>query len=848
MNKEERKQLCIAILEDNVKSIVLDDNIKKLRNGCFSYRSFNSITIPNSVKSFGNRCFIRCDELDSITIPNSVMSFGNKCFYGCSNLSSVTFEEPCQITELPHQCFYECHSLSSIKIPSSVMTLGHYCLEDCSSLQSITIPNTVTVLNDGCINSCSSLTNVIFEEPCQITELPYIWIGGCTSLTSITIPNSVKTLGYQCFKDCSLTSITIPNNVENLQYGCFNPCLNLSEVIFEEECQINKLPDNCFKGCSVLTEMTIPSSIKSFGRNCFDECSSLQSITMHDSFNTFGSSCFRYCTSLESITIPSSIKSISNGCFYHSGLKSILIPNTVTSLEVTCFMFCEQLNDVVFEEPCQIKTLPSYCFSYCSSLESITIPSSITSIDARSFQNCSNLQTIYVDKPTDSITGAPWGATNATVIWNDTVLERTLTINPTPNDAIVSLTAEGFEQNGNSIMVTKGTEVDWEVSAPLITYYAWDAGGFDGGIEIEPGVPDWGDDDFEMLSTSDLNHDVAYTLTPLPTTTDPMYFLNTLTGEYEIDTKYVPSETSDSELLYTQRGHYYHRNAEKDVQIPDAYFTQFGSIVVDEDTILDIVLQKALLEQNINVNASSILWSGSVTTQVYVDGGMEAVVYQEDKGQGDYSHTVNVQLLNNRQYEISNIQFTNTDNYQPSYTLPIALNGEDVDLGIWWGNCCVPSDSIIKLVNGETKLAKDVMIGDIVFGYDFDKQEIVSTEVSKVSYPNRDHIIEVTLSDETIMRITKDHAIYTNDGWASYCPNEVKEVENTVQLTIGQSLLNDNNDMVEIVDIKYVEYKDGLDCVNLTTSTENYFANGYLVHNAGCRGDDEVLNIYITSK
>ena len=41
----------------------------------------------------------------------------------------------------------------------------------------------------------------------------------------------------------------------------------------------------------------------------------------------------------------------------------------------------------------------------------------------------------------------------------------TLTINPTPPDATVTLTAQGFSQNGNSITVLKGTEVSYYVAA-----------------------------------------------------------------------------------------------------------------------------------------------------------------------------------------------------------------------------------------------------------------------------------------------------------------------------------------------------------------------------------------------
>ena len=39
----------------------------------------------------------------------------------------------------------------------------------------------------------------------------------------------------------------------------------------------------------------------------------------------------------------------------------------------------------------------------------------------------------------------------------------TLTINPTPSDAVVTLTADGYTQVGNSIFVEKGTNVQVKV-------------------------------------------------------------------------------------------------------------------------------------------------------------------------------------------------------------------------------------------------------------------------------------------------------------------------------------------------------------------------------------------------
>ena len=60
----------------------------------------------------------------------------------------------------------------------------------------------------------------------------------------------------------------------------------------------------------------------------------------------------------------------------------------------------------------------SEAFDGCGSLASVEIPSSVTKIGANAFDSCPNLTTITIHKSEDSITDAPWGATEATVIWD----------------------------------------------------------------------------------------------------------------------------------------------------------------------------------------------------------------------------------------------------------------------------------------------------------------------------------------------------------------------------------------------------------------------------------------------
>ena len=101
----------------------------------------------------------------------------------------------------------------------------------------------------------------------------------------------VTSLGASCFKDCSgLTSITIPSSVTSLGEGCFSYCSGLTSITIPSS--VTSLGGYCFLGCRGLTSITIPSSVTSLGGYCFDGCSGLTSITIPSSVTSLGDHCF----------------------------------------------------------------------------------------------------------------------------------------------------------------------------------------------------------------------------------------------------------------------------------------------------------------------------------------------------------------------------------------------------------------------------------------------------------------------------------------------------------------------------------------------------------------------------
>lgn len=188
----------------------------------------------------------------------------------------------------------------------------------------------------------------------------------------------------------------------------------ITEVTAEDMAGVTKIGDYTFFQCYDLEKITLPNSITSIGKYAFSY-SALKNITIPDGVTSIGDYAFQYCD-FTSVIIPNNVESIGQGAFYGcNAIKNLTIGNKVTSINTEAFKECDNLIDVII--PNSVQTLSLYVFRSCDSLTSVRIGNGITSIN-KSFQSCNALTDIYIDKPEGSISGAPWGATSATVHWN----------------------------------------------------------------------------------------------------------------------------------------------------------------------------------------------------------------------------------------------------------------------------------------------------------------------------------------------------------------------------------------------------------------------------------------------
>lgn len=107
-------------------------------------------------------------------------------------------------------------------------------------------------------------------------------------------------------------------------------------------------------------------------------------------------SALRNCSKLGYIKFNVGLTDIGEHAFRYAG---------ITELDLS---MCEKL-----------ATIKGRAFGDCSKLKTIRLPSNVTSIAATAFANCKAVSAIYAPWSPGAVAGAPWGATNAQVIYEE---------------------------------------------------------------------------------------------------------------------------------------------------------------------------------------------------------------------------------------------------------------------------------------------------------------------------------------------------------------------------------------------------------------------------------------------
>ena len=182
------------------------------------------------------------------------------------------------VTSLGENALLACSNLTGIVIPDSVTTLGRNCLT-ATDITELTIPASVTNIDSSATSSMSKLTLITINssgETCNVD------ISSLSSLKKAIFNGSYKRV-----------SGNLSPNIEYVKsIESFAGCSSLKTLDLLSS-EITEIPTGCFSGCTSLTSVKLPNTLKTIGRGSFADCTAIDELAVPDTVTTIDTDAFK---------------------------------------------------------------------------------------------------------------------------------------------------------------------------------------------------------------------------------------------------------------------------------------------------------------------------------------------------------------------------------------------------------------------------------------------------------------------------------------------------------------------------------------------------------------------------
>jgi len=198
-------------------------------NEGFCSSNITDITIPDTVKTVGERAFENCDYLSDVILPESAEVIGEKAFNGCAALRSVTNGKGGGSLEVGASAFASCDRLQTVSLSSESTKIAQYAFYNCVSLKSADLSLGLSELGTGAFSGCGSLREVTLADTLKVIN-PETF-ADCTSILTFNIPKSTTKICEKAFYKCtSLKELSIPSGIIAIEKMAFSDSAELKLV------------------------------------------------------------------------------------------------------------------------------------------------------------------------------------------------------------------------------------------------------------------------------------------------------------------------------------------------------------------------------------------------------------------------------------------------------------------------------------------------------------------------------------------------------------------------------------------------------------------------------------------
>ena len=201
--------------------------------------------------------YVRKKDIRSVVLDNRITHIGNYAFDKCTNIESVRYTDytgnagvalPKSVTTIGVHAFSDTGVTGTLKLPDDLIAIGSHAFYHCGKLNGeLKLPDTVKEIGGFAFNSCGFTGKL--ELPASLENIGNDAFESCSGLTGkLTFPSKMNEIKSSIFHETGITEVVIPSSIKTVRDFAFNSCMNLKKVYLPTE--IPKIYNRAFMNCS----------------------------------------------------------------------------------------------------------------------------------------------------------------------------------------------------------------------------------------------------------------------------------------------------------------------------------------------------------------------------------------------------------------------------------------------------------------------------------------------------------------------------------------------------------------------------------------------------------------------
>lgn len=200
--------------------------------------------------------YVRKKDIRSVVLDNRITHIGNYAFDKCTNIESVRYTGytgnagialPEKVTTIGVHAFSDTGVTGTLKLPEHLTEIDSLAFYHCGKLNGeLKLPDTVKEIGGFAFNRCGFTGKL--KLPASLENIGNDAFESCSGLTGkLTFPSKMNEIDFSIFHETGITEVVIPSSIKTVRDFAFDSCMNLKKVYLPTE--IPKIYNRAFRGC-----------------------------------------------------------------------------------------------------------------------------------------------------------------------------------------------------------------------------------------------------------------------------------------------------------------------------------------------------------------------------------------------------------------------------------------------------------------------------------------------------------------------------------------------------------------------------------------------------------------------